>query len=277
VSESRALEELLAESRARVDAALDACLPPSEAAPAALHEAMRYAVFSGGKRLRPALAYAAARACGAEPAAADPVAVAIELVHAYSLVHDDLPAMDDDDVRRGRPTVHVRFGEATAILAGDALQAEAFAVLAAASAPADAILAFARAIGSRALVGGQADDLGFDPARADPASIASIHARKTGALFTFAAWGAGRLAGAPEPALLGLERFGRHYGAAFQLHDDLDDAGAGECSALAVASPEHVRSEARRHTELALAAADGFGAKGAALRAMAAGLAARLP
>jgi farnesyl diphosphate synthase len=273
----RELEELLDLSRTRVDAALEACLPAVGAAPARLHEAMRYAVFSGGKRLRPALAYAAARACGAEASVADPIATAVELVHAYSLVHDDLPAMDDDDERRGRPSVHVRFGEATAILAGDALQAEAFAVLSAAAAPADAILAFARAAGSRALVGGQAEDLAFEPARATLATVAAIHERKTAALFGFAAWGAGRLAGAPGPALACLERFGRHYGLAFQLLDDLDDGASGECSALAVAGPEAVRAEAARQCALALEAAEPFGAKGAALRALRAGLTARLP
>ncbi len=277
MSAERELEQILADARARVDAALEACLPAVGTAPVRLHEAMRSAIFSGGKRLRPALAYAAARACGAEPSVADPVATAVELVHTYSLVHDDLPAMDDDDERRGRPTLHVCFGEATAILTGDALQAEAFAVLAAAAAPADAILAFARAVGSQALVGGQADDLDFDRAGASLESVSEIHRRKTGALFVFATWGAGRLAGAPEPALAALERFGRHYGFAFQLLDDLDDAAPEECSALAVASPERVHAEARRHAELAAAAAEPFGAKGLPLRALAAGLAARLP
>jgi farnesyl diphosphate synthase len=277
VSGSRELAELLDESRARVDAALETCLPAPGEPPARLHEAMRYAVFSGGKRLRPALAYAAARACGAEPKVADPVAAAVELAHAYSLVHDDLPAMDDDAVRRGRPTVHVRYGDSTAILVGDALQAEAFAVLSAAGAPADAILGFARALGSRALVGGQADDLGFEAAAATLADVSDIHARKTGALFTFAAWAAGRLAGAPPAALAALERFGRHYGAAFQLLDDLEDARPAECSALAVASPEAVRAEASRHIERAGTAAETFGAAGAGLRALAAGLSTRLP
>jgi farnesyl diphosphate synthase len=277
VSPARELEELLDFARARIDKALDACLPAASEAPARLHEAMRYAVFSGGKRLRPALAYAAARACGAEPSVADPVAIAVELVHSYSLVHDDLPAMDDDDERRGRPTVHVRFGEATAILAGDALQAEAFAALAAAGAPSDTILAFARAAGSRALVGGQANDLEFERAGATLATVASVHERKTAALFAFAAWGAGRLAGAPDASLGLLESFGRHYGQGFQLLDDLDDSDAQECSALAVASPQAVRAEAARHAALALEAAAPFGAKSASLRALARALSARLP
>jgi farnesyl diphosphate synthase len=269
----------LEESRRRVESWLERQLPRADAAPTTLHEAMRYAALGPGKRLRPALAYAAAHACGADPAVADPLAGALELVHAYSLVHDDLPAMDDDDERRGRPTVHVRWGEATAILVGDALQAEAFALLAAAGAPVEVIERLARAAGSRALVGGQADDLAFDPRSATPESVAGIHARKTAALFTCAAWGGGRLAGAPREALRDLERFGASYGAAFQLVDDLDDAGRDDegASALAVESAEQVRARARAALAQARAGLERFGDKGARLAALAAALAARLP
>jgi farnesyl diphosphate synthase len=269
----------LEESRRRVERWLERQLPRADEPPIALHEAMRYAALGPGKRLRPALAYAAAHACGADPAVADPLAGALELVHAYSLVHDDLPAMDDDDERRGRPTVHVRWDEATAILVGDALQAEAFALLAAAGAPVEVIERLARAAGSRALVGGQADDLAFDSRSATAESVAGIHARKTAALFACAAWGGGRLAGAPREALGDLERFGASYGAAFQLADDLDDATAdGEgASALAVESAEQVRARARTALARARAALERFGDKGARLAALAAALASRLP
>ncbi len=268
----------LEESRLRVEAWLDLHLPLAAAAPASLHEAMRYAVLGPGKRLRPALAYAAAYACGAEPAVADPLAGALELVHAYSLVHDDLPAMDDDVERRGRPTVHVRWDEATAILVGDALQAAAFGALAQAQAPADLIERVARDAGSHALVGGQADDLAFDPRSATRDSIASIHARKTAALFACAAWGGGRLAGAEPFALYDLERFGGSYGMAFQLVDDLEDSAAdGECTALAVESPEQVRARARSLLQEAHAPLMRFGEKGARLAALAAALGSRLP
>ncbi len=269
----------LDESRRRVESWLERTLPCAGETPAALAEAMRYAALGPGKRLRPALAYAAAHACGVDPGVADPLAGALEMIHAYSLVHDDLPAMDDDVERRGRSTVHVRWDEATAILAGDALLADAFAALAAGGAPADLIERLARAAGSRALVGGQADDLAFDARSATPESVASIHARKTAALFACATWGGGRMAGAPPDALADLERFGASYGIAFQLVDDLDDAAPdGEgCSALAVESADAVRARARARLADARGALGRFGDRAARLGAMAAALGARLP
>jgi geranylgeranyl diphosphate synthase type II len=275
------LDAFLKESRERVDRYLDLCLPPEAELPEGLHGAMRYAVFSGGKRLRPALAFGAARACGAEPERALPVAGAVELVHAYSLVHDDLPAMDDDDERRGRPSVHVKFGEATAILVGDALLAEAFRTLAAEAAPVDVIERLARAAGSRALVGGQADDLALrEGARGAGAPaldlVTSVHARKTGQLFRFATWGGARLASGPEPALASLDRFGAEYGAAFQLVDDLADRDTEEGSALAVLSPEAARGRAREHLARATDALAEFGSGAEPLRALAESLRGRL-
>jgi farnesyl diphosphate synthase len=277
------VERFLAESRTRVDADLDKQLPAESEPPAPLHAAMRYAVFSGGKRLRPALAYAAALAGGSPPEHANPIASAAELVHAYSLVHDDLPAMDDDELRRGRPTVHVRFGEATAILAGDALLAAAFAQLARPGVPAGAVQRLAEAAGSRALVGGQADDLAFDPRAATLESVTSIHARKTAALFRFALWGGGAVAAADAAALERLDAFGLSYGLGFQLLDDLDDAGqaagkaAADCSILAVLEPQKASAHAATLCARACALAESFGPAGAALVALAKALAARLP
>jgi geranylgeranyl pyrophosphate synthase len=233
-------------------------------------------VFGGGKRLRPALAYAAAIAGGAAPEAANPIAAAAELLHVYSLIHDDLPAMDDDALRRGRPTLHVRYGEATAILAGDALLAAAFELLGS-GAPEGAALHLARVAGSRALVGGQADDLEFERAAATLESVTSIHARKTAALFRFALWGGGACAGMGAEALAGLDAFGLAYGLAFQLIDDLGDAGRDECSILAVLAPAAARARAAGLCAGALAAADALGPDAWALRALGKALEARLP
>ena len=258
-----------------VERALDAALPERGAWPESLARAMRHLVFPGGKRLRAALALASAEAVGAEPSRAVPMAVAIELVHTYSLIHDDLPCMDDDDLRRGRPTVHVAHGEAEAVLAGDALLALAFEVLlgtagADAAAVRDAAHDLARAAGARGLVGGQIDDLRFDPAGADAKSIESVHARKTAALFTCAAVGGARLAGADAAALRRLRDFGERLGIAFQIADDALDADAGDaCSYLRVAGARGARERAEALLEEALAALDAFGERADALRAIA--------
>jgi geranylgeranyl pyrophosphate synthase len=261
-------ELFLSESRERVNEALSKLLPDASAAPAPLHAAMRYAVLSGGKRLRPALAYGAALACGGEPEQVSPVACAVELVHAYSLVHDDLPAMDDDDERRGRPAVHVQFGEANGILAGDALLAAAFGALACPGVPIDVIGRLADAAGSRQLVGGQADDLGLELETATRDEIIGIHERKTAALFRFAVWGGGRVAGASEEQLELLERFGQRFGLAFQALDDLRDADVSECSLLLVLSEAELRERIQSHVDGALAALAPFGEAAAALRAL---------
>jgi len=198
-------------------------------APDGLREAMAYALTGGGKRLRPMLVLGGAVAAsgGDPPALAWHAAVAIECVHAYSLVHDDLPAMDDDDMRRGRPSLHRAFGEATAILAGDALQAAAFAVLARCGWDAPAALSLvgelADAAGAAGMVGGQVLDLSLD-AGADRDAVAAMHARKTGALFLAAARMGGLAAGADGPAAAALDRFGRAFGALYQAVDDLADA-----------------------------------------------------
>jgi len=263
------VELFLSESRDRVNEALSKLLPDASAAPAPLHAAMRYAVLSGGKRLRPALAYGAALACGSEPERVSPVACAVELVHAYSLIHDDLPAMDDDDERRGRPAVHVQFGEANGILAGDALLAAAFEALARPGVPVDAIARLAEAAGSRQLVGGQVDDLGLELEAATRDEIIGIHERKTAALFRFAAWGGGRVAAASDEQLELLERFGHQFGLAFQALDDLGDADVSECSLLLVLSEAELSEHIQTRLDGARAALVPFGEAAAALRALA--------
>ncbi|MBX3727011.1 MAG: polyprenyl synthetase family protein [Xanthomonadales bacterium] len=204
---------------------------------------MRYAVLGGGKRLRPLLVYASGQACGVPLARLDSAACAVELIHAYSLVHDDLPAMDDDDLRRGRPTVHRAFDEATAILAGDALQALAFGTLAgglAAGLPAPVVLAqtveLARASGALGMVGGQALDLALVGRDADLATLREMHALKTGALI-LAAVRLGSLAAATaDPARdSALDQYGRDLGLAFQIQDDvLDETGDSAVTGKAV-------------------------------------------
>lgn len=261
------LADFLSDARRRVDSALEEFLPPPAERPAVLHEAMRYAVFSGGKRLRPALAFAAARACGSPEDRALPVALAVELVHAYSLVHDDLPAMDDAEERRGRPCVHLKFGEANAVLAGDALLAAAFEALA--GAPSEVVTALAREAGSRWLVGGQVDDLALRPESTTLAEIVAIHERKTAALFRFATGGAARSCGADDAAREGLERFAVHYGLAFQATDDLLDAAPAECSILLALSPEQAREHVDTHVQGACAALAPFGDAADALHCLA--------
>jgi geranylgeranyl diphosphate synthase, type II len=230
------LADYLAARRARVEHHLASYLRPEPGSPASLLEAMRYSLLAPGKRLRPLLVVLASEACGGEDDAPWPAACAVEMIHAYSLIHDDLPAMDDDDLRRGQPTCHKQFGEATAILAGDALQALAFQVLAEGYPPATGAACcrtLARAAGMAGMVGGQVDDLAWESA-ADPDAernvhtLEHLHGRKTGALIR-AALQLGAFAGhatksAPPDAL--LERFdayGRCLGLLFQITDDVLD------------------------------------------------------
>ena len=215
--------------RARIEAALHAALPAADAEPARLHAAMRHAALAGGKRMRPLLVYAAGTACGAEVAALDDAAVAVELVHAYSLVHDDLPAMDDDDLRRGRPTVHVAFDEATAILAGDALQALAFERLSAAPLEAavrvEMLATLARAAGAAGMCGGQAMDIAAtgNAQRIGIGQLEALHARKTGALLRASVRLGALAAGAGHDTLARLDQYAAALGLAFQIRDDLLD------------------------------------------------------
>jgi geranylgeranyl diphosphate synthase, type II len=233
-------------ARTRVDEELERVLPTPPACPAIVSEAIRYSVFAGGKRLRPLLAIAAADAVsrlagdwhGPVSEQALPVACAIELIHTYSLIHDDLPAMDDDTLRRGRPTAHVVYGEGIAILAGDGLHAEAFAVLARSARPDDAVMAgrtlrvirlVADAAGAMGMVGGQAIDLqaaGQAPNRPvtlDADGLREMHARKTGALIRAAAVGGAIMAGAKDSAVDAIDRYATDVGLAFQIVDDILD------------------------------------------------------
>jgi len=270
------LRAYLIECAQRVDAELERCLPPAAEAPANLHAAMRHLIFPGGKRLRPALAFAGAEAVGAAPERALPVAAAVELVHTYSLIHDDLPCMDDDDERRGRPTVHVLYGEAVAVLAGDALLAAAFELLADASTRAEpartlAVLRdLAHAAGSRQLVGGQADDLSFSRDTADGTLVESVHQRKTAALFEAAVVGGARLGGADGDALARLRGFARRIGIAFQIADDALDADSDEaCSLVRVIGAAASRERAERLQGEAIDALEAFGAPAEPLREIA--------
>jgi geranylgeranyl diphosphate synthase type II len=243
------LEDWLRARREAVDTALDRFLPDAHRAPAVVADAMRYSVFAGGKRLRPMLVLAAAEAVGSRAGLAEhvvldlalPAACAIELIHTYSLVHDDLPAMDNDTLRRGRPTAHVVYGEGTAILSGDALLTEAFLLLAreprhaAGSLPLPdtelalrklrAIDAIAEAAGADGMVGGQALDLdAAQPGRTlDERALAEMHARKTGALLRASAVAGGIMARAAPEVLAAVREYGTHVGLAFQIVDDILD------------------------------------------------------
>lgn len=268
----------LAEAAGATGAALDRLLSarPADgeiARPARLVEAMRYAVLGGGKRLRPFLLVESARLFGAEGVAVVEAAAALECVHAYSLVHDDLPAMDDDDVRRGRPTVHKAFDEATAILAGDALLTVAFDILAGIDAPAETraalVAALARAAGVGGMAGGQVLDLDADAVWDEP-RLREMQRMKTGALFSYAAEAGAILAAASDGDRDRLRRFGAHFGAAFQLADDLDDAAAdaasGRPSLVALLGPVAARAMLLREVEAASALLAPFGARGNVLR-----------
>ncbi|MCG3187100.1 MAG: Farnesyl diphosphate synthase [Rhodocyclaceae bacterium] len=223
---ARDVHSWMAAGRERVEAALDACLPAANIAPTRLHEAMRYAVLGGGKRVRALLCFAAGEFAGADPERLLAPACALELVHAYSLVHDDLPCMDDDVLRRGKPTVHVEFDEATAVLVGDALQSLAFCVLAGSGLPdAAAMVAdLARAAGSRGMAGGQMLDLLAADRDIGLAELENLHIHKTGALIRVAVVLGARSGSVDAGALARLDRYGMRIGLLFQVVDDLLDA-----------------------------------------------------
>lgn len=213
----------------RVNTRLDTALPSIEQSPRRLHDAMRYAIFNGGKRVRPLLAYAAGECLGVDEPSLDAPAAAIELIHAFSLVHDDLPAMDDDDLRRGKPTVHREFDEATAILAADALQPLAFAVLAgmenvAAEVRSNLVSLVADACGSMGMTGGQSIDLAAEGQTLTVDELERMYAMKTGALIHAAIMSAAVLAlGLDNGKQAALDSFARRIGVAFQIKDDILD------------------------------------------------------
>ena len=290
MSPAVSLSDQLSSIARRVEEDLDRLLPPESEPPAGLHRAMRYAVFAGGKRLRPALCVAAARCvAGPAPEAAWRCAGALECLHTYTLVHDDLPAMDDDVLRRGRPTVHVAFDEATAILAGDALLTLAFEILAATPAPppypaGTLALELAAAAGSRGVVGGQSADMDGDGRTATAESVEWIHARKTGALIRAACRMGAIAAGAGAGVLASLTRYGECAGLAFQIADDVLDATSTpeqmgkstgrdakrqKAGAVAVWGIDGARQRAAGLAGEACAAIQDLGAGGALLRDLA--------
>jgi len=216
------LAAYLAERRRAVDEALERYLPPKDAPPAAIHEAMRYSVFAGGKRLRPILVIAGAEAVGGKMERVLPTACALELIHTYSLIHDDLPAMDDDDYRRGRLTNHKVFGEAIAILAGDALLTLAFGLLAE-HASLDVVREVAAAAGTFGMIGGQVVDVQSEGKSVDAETLEYIHRHKTAALLCASLVGGALLAGAAPAALKAIREAGTHLGLAFQIVDDILD------------------------------------------------------
>jgi farnesyl diphosphate synthase len=243
---------------ARFEAALATYLPAENAIPARLHAAMRYAVLAGGKRIRPRLVYATGELFDPRHSALDAVAVAVELIHGYSLVHDDLPAMDDDSLRRGRSTVHVAFDEATAILVGDALQALAFRVLA--IAPTDAetrsalVATLAEAAGSLGMCGGQQLDMDATGGSLDQASLDRMHGMKTGALIR-AAVRFGGLVGGADSTLLGiLDGFATDFGLAFQIRDDILDVESDAAQLGKTAGKDAAQDKATYVSLLGLAA-----------------------
>lgn len=218
----------IADWQSRAESALERRLPPEASEPHGLHSAMRYAALAGGKRFRPVLVYAAGAMLKAPAEPLDAIAAAIEFIHAYSLVHDDLPAMDDDTLRRGRPTCHIAFNEATAILAGDALQALAFEVLAA-ELPADRpsslaiVYEIARACGSLGMAGGQELDLSAVGRTLAPEGLVRMHRLKTGALIQASVTTPCLLAGSDATTRERMAEFGACVGLAFQVHDDILD------------------------------------------------------
>jgi geranylgeranyl diphosphate synthase type II len=229
------LSAYLERRRRQIDRALDRYLPAEKGSPSTLTRAMRHTVFAGGKRIRPILAMASAEAVSGVGRVVMPFACALEMIHTYSLIHDDLPAMDDDDLRRGQPTCHVVFGEGIAILAGDALLTEAFRVMADAALRAGpsaggalrAIAEIARAAGCRGMVGGQTADLEGEDAEPTLAAVEFIHVRKTGALLLASVRTGALLCGAKTSLLRRLTRYGERLGLAFQIADDVLDAEGG--------------------------------------------------
>lgn len=217
----------------RMERALDAALPAADAEPKRLHRAMRYMIFPGGKRIRPALAVLGFRASGGRGSAGHRVGAAIEILHTFSLIHDDLPCMDDDDFRRGRLSCHRKFGEAIAVLAGDALQVVAFEHLATLPVAPDrrlrALAAVTRAVGTLGVLGGQVSDLESEGRRISESALRSMHSRKTAALITAALVG-GAEAGGGDPSLIrALTAFGSRFGLLFQIVDDvLNEVGTYE-------------------------------------------------
>lgn len=262
------IKELIKEGVALTEARLNELLPAENVAPSTIHKAMRYSIFAGGKRIRPLLCIEAAKACGAPAEVALNAACALETLHTYTLIHDDLPSMDNDDLRRGRPTNHVVFGEGIAILAGDALLTEAFAMLAKAPENArygvrDYVAEMALQTGSQQLIGGQVLDLEGEGRKLNEDELRSIHLGKTAALIMAAVRLGGMTAACSDEELEALTVYGRNLGLAFQIIDDIlditstpevmgksigKDANAQKATYPAVIGMERAREEARELT-----------------------------
>lgn len=287
------LEAYLATKRKLVDGALERWLPEADTPPVKLHEAMRYSLFAGGKRLRPILCLASAEAVGGTEAQALPAACALECIHTYSLIHDDLPAMDDDDFRRGRPTSHKVFGEGLAILAGDALLTYAFQLLVdpalyepgvESKVLAEVVSAVASAAGAAGMVGGQVADLEAEGREMEAEGLAFIHTHKTAALIRASVVAGALLGGGSKADLEALALYGSSVGLAFQIVDDIldvvgdaetlgkavgGDAAHAKATYPAVHGLEASRAEAARLVGEACGALEPFGDKGEPLRALA--------
>jgi geranylgeranyl diphosphate synthase, type II len=284
-----ALAEYLSKRSRLVDRALDGFLPGATANPVTIHKAMRYSLFAGGKRMRPVLTLAAAEACGGKVEAALPAACAVECIHTYSLIHDDLPCMDDDDLRRGRPTNHKVFGEGIAVLAGDALLTIAFEILASAAATprysvAAQVRELATASGSQWLIGGQVADLEGEGRKLTGSELRYIHRCKTAALLTASIRLGAMSANATPARLKAMTDFGQSLGLAFQVIDDIldvtqtteklgktagKDVKAIKATYPAIYGLEKSRAEARKLTAAAHGALKPFGRDGERLREIA--------
>ena len=284
-------QEWLVSHSERVESALDRLLDLPQTTPQRLHEAMRYAAQGGGKRIRPLLVYAAGQlgeSSAQKTEMLDAAAVAVECIHAYSLVHDDMPCMDDDDLRRGRPTVHKAFDEATALLVGDALQTRAFEVLA--NSPGDAnarlqmIVCLAAASGSRGMAGGQAIDLESVGKKLDLAGLQQMHAMKTGALLSCAVELGGIAAKLNADQLKQLNQYSNALGLAFQIVDDVldatadsqtlgktagKDAAANKPTYVTLMGLDYAQQQAKELQEIAMRSLDGFGNQAQALKDLA--------
>ena len=285
------LEGYLKDKRVLVDAALERFLPGEDVQPPTVHRAMRYSVLAGGKRLRPILVIAGAEAVGAPPATVMPTACALEMIHTYSLIHDDLPAMDDDDYRRGRLTNHKVFGDAVAILAGDALLTLAFKLVADNAAlvsdprvVCDVVAAMAEASGTFGMVGGQVVDIESEGKAITPETLEYIHRHKTAALLRGSLWVGARLGGADAAALAAIDDAGQSLGLAFQIVDDIldvegslealgktagSDARKQKATYPALHGLEVSRREARRLIEEAKSRLAVFGDRATPIRALA--------
>jgi geranylgeranyl diphosphate synthase type II len=284
------VKSLIQEGAALTDQALESLIPSAQAVPASIHGAMRHSVFAGGKRMRPVLAYqAAVTIAGACPKGIARLGAALEMLHTYSLIHDDLPALDNDDLRRGKPTCHVAFGEAIAILAGDALQTRAFEVLAGLDSPPAATVKIigliANAVGTvEGMIGGQVLDLESERLKPTPELVNAIHRAKTGALIRVSVVAGGVYAGATADDAARLDLFGRRAGLAFQIVDDVLDltvdsehlgktAGKDQATEKAtwpaVYGIEQSRRDAARLIEEAFAALEPYGSSADGLKSIA--------